>query len=135
MPVLVSFLYQILSLPLVYEKRSLGGTLSYHKLNSRWRLYVMLCAIWYHMHDLKNAKNTHGRVLLLVKLQPLACNLLKVALLHGSISCFLHCVNDTKSPKAFYISIVTVGCRRFRKMLILVWGKGEMFWNCVANTK
>ena len=26
-------------------------------------------AIWYHLHNLKNVKNTHGGVLLLVKLQ------------------------------------------------------------------
>ena len=31
-----------------------------------------LCAIWYHLHNLKNVKNTHGGVLLLVKLQVLA---------------------------------------------------------------
>ena len=31
--------------------------------------YVMRCTIWYHLHHLKNVKNTHGRVLLLVKLQ------------------------------------------------------------------
>ena len=31
--------------------------------------YVMLCAIWYHLYNLKNTKNTHGAVLLLVKLQ------------------------------------------------------------------
>ena len=30
---------------------------------------VMLCAIWFHLYDLKNVKNTHGGVLLLVKLQ------------------------------------------------------------------
>ena len=29
-------------------------------------IYVMLCAIWYHLY---NFKNTHGVVLLLVKLQ------------------------------------------------------------------
>ena len=28
-----------------------------------------LCAIWYHLYELKNGKNTHGGVLLLVKLQ------------------------------------------------------------------
>ena len=28
-----------------------------------------LCAIWYHLCNLKNVKNTHGGVLLLVKLQ------------------------------------------------------------------
>ena len=33
---------------------------------------VMLCTIWYHLHNLKNVKNTHGGVLILVKLQALA---------------------------------------------------------------
>ena len=30
---------------------------------------VMRCAIWYHLYNLKNLKNTHEGVLLLVKLQ------------------------------------------------------------------
>ena len=29
----------------------------------------MLCAIWYHLYNLKNVKNIHGGKLLLVKLQ------------------------------------------------------------------
>ena len=29
----------------------------------------MLCVIWYHLHNLKNMKNTHGEVLDSVKLQ------------------------------------------------------------------
>ena len=29
----------------------------------------MLCAIWYHLYNLKNVKNTHGEVILLLKLQ------------------------------------------------------------------
>ena len=29
----------------------------------------MFCAIWYHLYNLKNVKNTHGGVLILVKLQ------------------------------------------------------------------
>ena len=37
----------------------------------------MLCAIWYHFYDLKNAKNTHGRMLILVKLQAGACKFFK----------------------------------------------------------
>ena len=32
----------------------------------------MLCAIWYHLYNLQIMKNTHGGVLLLVKLQALA---------------------------------------------------------------
>ena len=31
--------------------------------------YVMRCAIWYHLYNLKNMKNTQGGVLILVKLQ------------------------------------------------------------------
>ena len=31
--------------------------------------YVMRCVIWYHLYNLKNVKNTHGGVLILVKLQ------------------------------------------------------------------
>ena len=40
-------------------------------------IYVMLCAIWYHLHNLKNVKNTHAGVLLLVKLQASACSFTK----------------------------------------------------------
>ena len=29
----------------------------------------MICAVWYHMYNFKEMKNTHGKVLLLVKLQ------------------------------------------------------------------
>ena len=29
--------------------------------------YLMFCAIWYHLYNFKNVKNTHGGVLLLVK--------------------------------------------------------------------
>ena len=33
------------------------------------RAFVVRCAIWYHLYNLKNMKNTHGGVLILVKLQ------------------------------------------------------------------
>ena len=32
------------------------------RLAKHTRKYVMRCAIWYHLHDLKNVKNTHGGV-------------------------------------------------------------------------
>ena len=35
-------------------------------------LFVMFCAIRYHLHTLRNMKNTHEGVLLLIKLQALA---------------------------------------------------------------
>ena len=31
--------------------------------------YVIFCAIWYHLDNLKNVKNTHGGVLILAKLR------------------------------------------------------------------
>ena len=34
-------------------------------------LYVVCCANWYHLYNLKSVKNPHGGVLLLVKLQAL----------------------------------------------------------------
>ena len=36
-----------------------------------------LCTTWYYLDNLKNVKNTHGVVLLLVKLQVYACNFTK----------------------------------------------------------
>ena len=35
---------------------------------------VMPCAIWYHLCNFKNVKNTHGGLLLLVEMQAWACN-------------------------------------------------------------
>ena len=58
----------------------------------------MCCAIWYHFYNLKNIKNNHGGVFLLVKLQ--LVTLLKAVLLHGCFSRFLNCANGTKSCKA-----------------------------------
>ena len=40
--------------------------------------YVVRCAIWYYLHNLENVKNTHGGVLISVKLQALACNFTKI---------------------------------------------------------
>ena len=41
------------------------------------KLFVMRCAIWYHLHNFKNVKNTHGGVIIFVKLQAEACNFTK----------------------------------------------------------
>ena len=53
---------------------------------------MVCCAIWYHLYNFKNVKNTHGGVLILVKLQAL----LRLTLLHGCFSRFLNCTNGTK---------------------------------------
>ena len=57
----------------------------------------MLCAIWYHLYNLKNVKNTNGGVL------PSATILLKVTFLHGCFT-FLNCTNGIKSRKASHIT-------------------------------
>ena len=71
--------------------------------------YVVRCAIWYLSYNLKNVKNTHGRVLLLVKLQALACNLLKVTFLHGCFSRFLNCGRGTKLRNAPHVCPIDGG--------------------------
>ena len=66
-------------------------------------LYVMHYVIWYHLHNLKNVKNTHGGVLLLVKLQASACNFTKSNVLYRCFLRFLNCTNGTKSVNATHI--------------------------------
>ena len=56
----------------------------------------MRCTTWHHLYNLKSMKNTHGGVLLLLKLP---ATLLKVTLLHSFFSGFLDCAKDTKSRK------------------------------------
>ena len=43
-----------------------------------WHKYVMRCAICYHLYSLKNMKNTHKGVLILVKLQAKAMGVFHV---------------------------------------------------------
>ena len=59
----------------------------------------MLCAIWYHWHNLKNVKNINGGVLLF---QP--ATLQKVTILQGCFSNFLNCKDGIKSHKASHNS-------------------------------
>ena len=40
--------------------------------------HMMLCAIWYHLYNFKNVKNTHGGALLLLTLKASACNVTKI---------------------------------------------------------
>ena len=61
---------------------------------------LMLCVIWYHLHDLKNVKNIHGWVLLSVKLQTLACNFNKIITPPCAFFTFLNLYKWRKSRKA-----------------------------------
>ena len=58
--------------------------------------FAMRCAIWYHLHNLKNVKDTHG-----------GATLLKVTLL-GFFSRFLNCTNDIKSRKTLHLVSVNL---------------------------
>ena len=62
--------------------------------------YVMLCAIWYNFHNLKNVKNTNGRVLRLAKLQNSAYNFINSNTYQWVFLRFLICVNGSKLYKA-----------------------------------
>ena len=68
-----------------------------YKLTSWSSANVMRCAIWYHWCNLKNVKNTHGRILILVKLQAKACNFTKINTPPWVFFMFLNCTNSTKS--------------------------------------
>ena len=63
--------------------------------------FMMVCAIWYHLYNLKNVKNIYGGMFFLIKLHAPA-SLLKVTRPHGCFSHFLNCTNTTKSCKLSY---------------------------------
>ena len=62
----------------------------------------MICAIWYHLYNLKNLKSIHEGALLL----------LNVALLHGCFSLFNNCTNGTRWRKASHIIQATESLER-----------------------
>ena len=68
--------FEILSEPKVEEENYLKGNMKYYIC--RLPPYVMRCAIWCHLYNLKNVKNTHGGVLILVKLQASPCIFTKI---------------------------------------------------------
>ena len=59
----------------------------------------MCYAIWYHLSNFKNMENTHGGVLLLVKLQAEFSNFTKSNTLPWVFFTFLNCTNGTKLRK------------------------------------
>ena len=62
--------------------------------------HMILCPTWYHLHNLKNVKNTRGGVLLLVTLKTEYCNFIKIiSLLDNCFSRFLNCTNGTNRAK------------------------------------
>ena len=51
------------------EQQYTGSTVSIQE-----QICEIRCAVWYHLFNFKNVKNTHGRVLHLLKLQANSCN-------------------------------------------------------------
>ena len=70
----------------------------------------MRYGILYHLHNLKNLKNTHEGVLLLVKLQAWVFTF-------SWFSRFLNCTNETKSRKASHENIQDVSLDRLFLLL------------------
>ena len=68
-------------------------------------LYVVRYVIYHHVHNLKDVRNTHGGVLLLVKLQAEACNFTKSNTPPWVFFTFLK-LHDIKSRKASHILMV-----------------------------
>ena len=57
---------------MLLEKPELSFVAIYYgsiPISTGLHIIVMRCAIWYHLHNLKDVKSTHGGVLILVKLQ------------------------------------------------------------------
>ena len=55
---------------------------------------MIRCAIWYHLYNVRNVRNTHGGVLLLAKLL-----LVKVTFLYGCFSRFSNCTHYGTKPR------------------------------------
>ena len=52
-----------------YCKKRRQNFTEWLKKHKYYVIYVICCSIWFPLHNFKNVKNTHGEVLLLVKLQ------------------------------------------------------------------
>ena len=88
--------------------------------------YVMLCAIWYNLYNLKNVKNTHGGVLLLMKLQALVCSFFTLSKLYKWYQ-FAHSIS--------YCNGCFRNFRFFLKPLMCMFQNGQIhFKNLAENT-
>ena len=78
----------------------------------------MRYAIWYHLYDLKNVKNTHGGVLILVTLQAKACNFTKINTTSWVFFTFFKLYIGTKSRNAsqifFYSELPNISKKTWR---------------------
>ena len=71
----------------------------------------MRFGIWYHLYNFKNVKNTHGEVLLLVKLRAKACNVTKSNTPPGVFFTFLElCKWNQIAQCISYINLTIIHC-------------------------
>ena len=90
----------------------------------------MLRSIWYHLYNLKDMKNTHGGVLLLVKMQALACNFTKSNTPPWMFLRFLNCTIGTKSRKASHI-IFDPSLRQPCYLFVEI--SENLWWHCLCS--
>ena len=78
------------------------------RMGENHSIFVMLCAICYHLHNLKNVKSIDG-VLLFVKLQALACNFAKTKIAPWVFFTFLklHKWYQTAQSVSFLTTTIT----------------------------
>ena len=81
-------------------------------LPSSTNIYVIFCAIWYHLYNLKNVKNTHGGV----------------TLLRSCFSRFLNYTNSTKLRNALHTSVFWT----FEKLKKNRWNK-KVLWITISH--
>ena len=67
-------------------------------------LFFILSAIWYHLYNFKNLKNTHGMVILLFKLQVEVSNFNKSITLPWMFLRFSNYTNGTKLRKTLHLN-------------------------------
>ena len=95
-----------------------------HNKHVMLRLYVVRCTILYHLYNLKNVKNTHGGVLLLVKLQAEAtCRLLfKLSKQHQIVQSikYFEKSNEDLTVENFLL------CPQYRLIFMAVTGHKKM---------
>ena len=65
-------------------------------------MYVMRCATWYHLYNLKKLNKFNFSNVVGFSLQ---VNLLKVTFLKGCFLCFVNCTNGTKLGETYHIEL------------------------------
>ena len=76
--------------------------------------FVIFCAIFYHLYNSTNVKNTRGGVILFV-----ASNFAKSNAVHGCFSRFLNCTNGTKSQNASHLYLMTFASTRYNPSSVI----------------